>query len=71
VRSLVGLDRAAVNGAFGEFLSPGTATSTQIEFINMIIEHLTDQGVMDPALLYEPPFTDIAPTGPDQVFDEK
>jgi type I restriction enzyme, R subunit len=71
VRSLVGLDRAAVNEAFGEFLSSGTATATQIEFINMIIEHLTDQGVMDPALLYEPPFTDIAPTGPDQVFDEE
>jgi type I restriction enzyme R subunit len=70
VRSLVGLDRAAVSDAFGDFLSAGTATATQIEFVNMIIEHLTDQGVMDPALLYEPPFTDIAPTGPDQVFDE-
>ena len=36
----------------------------------MLIEHLTDQGVMDPAVLYEAPFTDVAPTGPDQVFDE-
>jgi type I restriction enzyme, R subunit len=71
VRSLVGLDRAAVSEAFGEFLSAGAASAAQIEFINMIIEHLTDQGIMDPALLYEPPFTDIAPTGPDQVFDEE
>ena len=70
IRSLVRLDRVAVQEAFGEFLAAGTATATQIEFINMIIEHMTDQGVMDPALLYEPPFTDIAPTGPDQVFDE-
>lgn len=71
VRSLVGLDRATVSAAFDDFLSAGTATATQIEFINMVIEHLTDQGVMDPGLLYEPPFTDIAPTGPDQVFGEE
>jgi type I restriction enzyme R subunit len=57
VRSLVGLDRAAVTEAFSEFLAGGTATAAQIEFINIVIEHLTDQGVMDPGLLYEHPLS--------------
>jgi hypothetical protein len=58
VRSIVGLDRTAVH-AFGEFLVEGIATAAQIDFINMVIEHLTDQGVMNPALPYEPPFRDV------------
>lgn len=70
VRSLVGLDPQAVSAAFSEFLAPGTATAAQIEFIGMIIEHLTYQGTMDPGLLYERPFIDLAPTGPEQVFEE-
>jgi type I restriction enzyme R subunit len=55
VRSLVGLDRATATEASSDFLSAGAATAQQIEFINMFIEHLIDQGVIDEGLLYDPP----------------
>ncbi|CEG09837.1 type I restriction enzyme EcoKI subunit R [Afipia felis] len=70
VRSLVGLDRGAVTEAFGDFLGGGTASAPQIEFIDMVIEHMTDQGTIEPEALYEQPFINIAPTGPDQLFGE-
>ncbi|MDX2099606.1 MAG: DEAD/DEAH box helicase family protein [Leptolyngbyaceae cyanobacterium bins.59] len=68
IRSLIGLDREAAKQAFGEFLSGSTATADQIEFINLIIDHLTHHGIMDPGLLYEAPFTDINSQGPEGVF---
>ncbi len=69
IRSLVGLERGAVAEAFSEFLADGAATAQQIEFIDMVIGHLTEKGSMDPGLLYESPFIDVAPEGPQQVFD--
>ena len=36
--------------------------------MNLIVNHLTEHGVMSAALLYESPFTDLTPQGPDGVF---
>ncbi|WP_211461994.1 DEAD/DEAH box helicase family protein [Collimonas silvisoli] len=68
IRSLVGLDREAVAEALSQFISGGTATPDQIEFIDLIVQELTQNGVMEADRLYESPFTDISPTGPDGVF---
>jgi type I restriction enzyme R subunit len=63
VRSLVGLDREAAKAAFAGFMAERPLSANQIEFLGMIIDHLTDKGQMDPRLLYESPFTDIDPMG--------
>lgn len=68
VRSLVGLDREAAKKAFAGFLKGKTATANQIEFVSMIIDHLTQHGCMDAALLYESPYTDMNPLGVAGVF---
>jgi type I restriction enzyme R subunit len=66
----VGLDRTAAKRAFDDFLQGRNLTAHQHEFIDMMIDHLTERGVMDPRLLYSSPFTDIDPLGVEGVFKE-
>jgi type I restriction enzyme R subunit len=70
IRKLIGLDRQAAKRAFRDYLDAKTLTANQIRFIDLIIEYLTQNGVMDPSLLYEAPFTDYSSKGMDGVFQD-
>jgi type I restriction enzyme R subunit len=43
-------------------------TANQIEFVDLIIDHLTERGAMEPSRLYESPFTDIDDQGVSGLF---
>lgn len=68
VRTLIGLDREAAKQAFDSFQSARTLSANQIEFLDMIIDYLTERGVMNPKLLYESPFTDLDVMGVEGIF---
>lgn len=69
VRRLVGLDRAAAKDAFAGFLDDKRYNANQIEFVNLVIDELTQNGVIEPRRFYESPFTDLSPQGPDALFE--
>ena len=68
VRSLVGLDREAAKQALSGFLAGKALGANQIEFVDLIVNHLTEHGVIETARLYESPFTDVTPRGPESLF---
>lgn len=70
IRSIVGLDAQAAKLAFAEILNNQTLNAQQIRFIDTIINFLTIKGIIDPALLFESPFTDINSNGVLGLFDE-
>ena len=71
VRSLVGLDRAAAKRAFSLFIAERQLNASQLDFVNLIIDHLTQCGWMRPEQLYSSPFTDEFTAGPNTVFTEE
>ena len=68
VRSLVGLDRQAAKNALSGFVSTGNLRANQIQFLDEIVNHLTEHGCMSADRLYESPYTDFSPKGVDGVF---
>jgi len=69
IRSIVGLEVQAAKLAFAEILNHQTLNAQQIKFIDTIINFLTVKGIIEPAMLFEAPFTDINSNGVAGLFD--
>ena len=68
IRGLVGLDRDAASDSLSGFIAGRLLSANQLDFVNLIATYLTEHGVMDVGRLYEAPFTDHAPEGPESLF---
>ncbi|MGL5958085.1 MAG: type I restriction-modification enzyme R subunit C-terminal domain-containing protein, partial [Phocaeicola sp.] len=71
IRSIVGLDSRAANDAFSAFLQAGNLSANQNQFMATIIKFLTTDGMIDPGMLFEDPFTRIDSGGVFGVFGEE
>ena len=63
IRSIVGMDQAASNAAFSNFVNNPSMNAAQIRFVNLIIQYLNTNGVITADKLFEPPFTEINDKG--------
>jgi len=70
IRSIVGLDKAAAQAAFADFIQAGNLRADQITFINTIINYLSANGTIDKAMLFQSPFTFAHQDGVLGVFDD-
>jgi len=70
IRSIIGLEESAATKIFSEFLSDKVFNSKQIQFIRTIISYLTVKGIVEPDMLFEPPFTDLNSNSIMGLFDD-
>lgn len=73
IRSIIGLDAAAVNKRFTAFVQQHpTLNSGQIQFLDMLKNHIAKYGSIEIGRLYEAPFTSVHTDSIDGLFhDEK
>ena len=56
--------------AFADFLDDKRYSKNQIQFVNLIIDELTDRGVVEAKRVYASPYDGVAPEGPEAIFVE-
>ncbi|MDD2998792.1 MAG: DEAD/DEAH box helicase family protein [Candidatus Riflebacteria bacterium] len=70
IRSIVGLDRKAVEKEFADFIEKSNFSSLQLAFVSKIIDYFVENGFVRDDILYEPPFSDLYQDGPEGLFGD-
>jgi len=70
IRSIVGLDREAVEKEFADFIEKSNFSSLQLAFVRKIIDYFVENGFVRDDILYEPPFSDMYHDGPEGLFGD-
>lgn len=70
VRRIIGLDIQAAEKHFSSFIQQTNLNANQITFINKIINYLNKNGILDKAMLTQPPFNDHDDNGIIGIFPE-
>lgn len=71
LRSILGLERSAVEREFAKFLNRSEFSVEQVRFVGLIVDELSHNGVVNPERLFESPYTDTALRGPQQLFGDQ
>ncbi len=71
IRSIVGLEPAAVEKRFAAFAARFSENSRQTHFLRLLVKQIEKNGAITVDKLYEAPFTTIASEGPDGVFQNE
>lgn len=70
IRSILGMEREAVAREFSTLVQTFNMSANQIQFINLIVDSLTENGIINPRSLFESPFTDIHSQGVTALFSD-
>lgn len=55
---------------FGESISNGNLSADQIHFVDQIISYLTQNGIIEPEMLFEARFTELQHEGVAGLFEQ-
>ncbi len=56
VAGLVGIEQEVANKLFSNFMTDQSLNSNQMEFVNLIVNHIVENGMLDKRILYDYPF---------------